>query len=533
MKTKWKNIVLLAFAIILIPATVLTVYEITSLDDSEQELRKVYDQQLETILFSVNQYSQDILSEWVQRLEDVYKKSIEEKKLKELEEVFKSNPVFHQFLVIDQEEGNAKLIISDMGAVIITDSKKAEDLWNFSAVLHGNESKIARMNNYKKSNYTKLEPIDIYQPDGTINSNPQFVSLAFLMNNINDENDLAIVLLDTRNVLQRIVVPKIESLAQNQIVVSIYNKKEGRVVYSSNGDVTITIENAKDIWILPGYSLGISQSGTPIEEIISARRTINLAIVLFFDFCLLLAIWLIFSFLKKQEELSQHKSDFVSNVSHELRTPISLVKMYTESLEMGRVKEEKIPEYYRVINSETDRLSRIVNKILTFSRMDAGRKKFNFNKTDLNDLVAKIMNLYSHQMQELGYSLMMSQSEEKLWVNLDMDSAEEAITNLIDNAIKYDTQNKYIVVSSGIENNKGFFRITDKGIGIRQEDQKKIFEKFFRVSSGLVHNTKGSGLGLSLVKHIMDGHGGNVKVESQPGLGSTFTLFFPLANNER
>lgn len=535
MKTKWKNIVLLAFAIILIPATVLTVYEITSLDDSEEELRKVYDQQLETILFSVNQYSQDILSKWIEVLEISYNEVAESGNLEDLVSDIRSNPIFDNITFLNKKNGDIKQVVTGEGIFYESSGNKIIDdqFINWKPVIEKNREKIDRLINYKSSGYSKLEPIDFYDEDGNLFSSPQTTFMSFIIGRAESDFDIAIVQLNNKSVLQRILAPKIESMAQDQLVISIINKSQTRIIYSSNGDVNFMINNTKDVWILPGYALGISQAGTPIEEIISSRRTINVIIVLVFDFCILLAIWLIFSFLKKQEELSQHKSDFVSNVSHELRTPISLVKMYTESLEMGRVKEEKIPEYYSVINSETDRLSRIVNKILTFSRMDAGRKKFNFATTDLNHIVKKVMELYSHQMQELGYTFEIKLSEEKLLASLDMDSVEEAITNLIDNAIKYDTQNKNIIVSTGNDNSMGYFRITDKGIGIQLEDQKKIFEKFFRVSSGLVHNTKGSGLGLSLVKHIMDGHGGEVDVISQPGIGSTFTLLFPLDIKER
>ena len=535
MKTHWKNIILIILTAILVPATLLTVYEITSLNDSEEELRTIYDQQLETILFSVNQYSQDIISKWLTEAEEEYLKCVEKNNFDGIKEIVNSFIIFDVIIVVDEKQ-------LTVNRIFYNDSKFSPDLFegsdpnnkiDLTKLLNKNKEKIEKLFRYKKDGFTKYEPLEFNHEDLLLTHGESISLIGFAVAESGNKQSLLVVSLDDKRILQTVIAPKIESLAQEQLVVTIIRNYDNRVVYSSNGESDIIPQNTKPVWILPGYSLGITNAGESLESVIQWRQTVNIIVVVLFDLCLVAALLLILRYIRKESDLAQHKSDFVSNVSHELRTPISLVKMYTESLEMGRVKDEKKrEEYYHVINSETDRLSRIVNKILTFSRMDAGRKKFNFVKSDLNEIVEKIVSTYSHQLREMGYKFTIKLYEQALNVNIDLDSAEEAVTNLIDNAIKYDSEKKEIIVSTGMKAGYYYFSISDKGIGISKEEQKKIFEKFYRVSSGLVHNTKGSGLGLSLVKHIMDEHGGYVEVDSQINTGSKFTLYFPMGNKE-
>ncbi len=237
---------------------------------------------------------------------------------------------------------------------------------------------------------------------------------------------------------------------------------------------------------------------------------------------------MVFRNIKKEIQLAQIKADFVSNVSHELRTPLSLISMFAETLQMGRVKsEEKKNEYYSIIHSETSRLSGIVNKVLNFSKMEAGKRTFHMEKSDLNQVVENVFNTYKFHLQNNNFEFDYKCDGDLPPVNLDKDAVSEAIINLIDNAVKYSEENKVVILRTGEEKNYVFVEVEDKGIGISEADQKKVFEKFFRVSTGHVHNTKGTGLGLSLVKQIVDAHNGKILLSSTPGKGSRFKILLP------
>jgi len=230
----------------------------------------------------------------------------------------------------------------------------------------------------------------------------------------------------------------------------------------------------------------------------------------------------------KEIALARIKSDFVSNVSHELRTPLALIRLYAETLEMGRLKNpEKYHEYYQIIRKESERLSSLINNILDFSRIEAGRKEYDFRETDMRELVCNTMESYRYQIEQQGFTL-----EENVDpvppMKVDREAMTRSLVNLVNNALKYSQDQKYIGVNLYRDNGSVKLEVVDHGIGIPKTEQPKIFEKFYRVGDPLVHNTKGSGLGLSLVQHIVQAHGGAVQVESTPGRGSKFTISIPV-----
>jgi signal transduction histidine kinase len=235
-----------------------------------------------------------------------------------------------------------------------------------------------------------------------------------------------------------------------------------------------------------------------------------------------------YSNVTKEMALARLKSDFVSNVSHELRTPLSLIRLYAETLEMGRLTgPEKYQEYYRIIRKESERLTGLINNILDFSRIEAGRKEYDFRETDMSELVHNTLDSYRYQLEQNGF-----QFEEKIDevppMRVDREAMARSLLNLVNNALKYSQDRKYIGVNLYRDNGSVKLEVVDQGIGIPHQEQQKIFEKFYRVGDPLVHNTKGSGLGLSLVRHIVQAHGGEVAVDSTPGQGSKFTIVLPV-----
>jgi len=216
-------------------------------------------------------------------------------------------------------------------------------------------------------------------------------------------------------------------------------------------------------------------------------------------------------------------------VSHELRTPLALIRLYAETLELGRLSaKEKYQEYYRIIREESERLTSLINNILDFSRIEAGRKEYEFKETDLPELVRSTLDSYRFQIEQHGFAFEENISPNIPPVNVDREAIARSLLNLVNNALKYSKERKFIGVSLYRANGSVKLEVSDHGIGIPPAEQDKIFEKFYRCGDPLVHNIKGSGLGLSLVRHIARAHGGDVKVESTPEKGSKFTIELPL-----
>jgi len=278
-----------------------------------------------------------------------------------------------------------------------------------------------------------------------------------------------------------------------------------------------------------GLALGIKFQGTTVKAI--GRRWVLQAFLILGALSVLLIAGLTLAYrsVRKEVELARLKSDFVSNVSHELRTPLSLIWLYAETLELGRIKtREKKEEYYRIIRKESERLTALINNILDFSRIEAGRKEYDFRETDIAELVRNTLDSYRYQIEQQGFAFEQRIDSDIPAINVDREAIARALVNLVNNALKYSGDEKFLGVKLYRANGVLKLEVVDHGIGIARRDQSKIFEKFYRTCDPLVHNTKGSGLGLSLVRHITHAHGGEVEVESAPGKGSKFTLSLPL-----
>jgi signal transduction histidine kinase len=285
--------------------------------------------------------------------------------------------------------------------------------------------------------------------------------------------------------------------------------------------------------IFQGLTMGIRPFGTTIADI--SRRITRYLYLILGAISLLMGGGMIFAYRNVSRELAlaKVKSDFVSNVSHELRTPLALIRLYAETLELGRLSSPgKHQEYYEIIRKESERLSSLINNILDFSRIEAGKKEYSFRETDMADLVRSTLDSYRFEIEQNGFEF-----EQKIDNNLpplrvDREAIARSLLNLVNNAVKYSATEKYLGVHLYQRNGGVNLEVVDHGIGIPLKEQIKIFEKFYRVGDPLVHNTKGSGLGLSLVRHIVQAHGGVVAVESAPGLGSKFIITLPVQNSE-
>ena len=280
-----------------------------------------------------------------------------------------------------------------------------------------------------------------------------------------------------------------------------------------------------------GLSLGIKFQGTTARAISDRWVWQSFLILGVLSILMIGGLVLTYRSVNKQVALARLKSDFVSHVSHELRTPLALIRLYAETLELGRITTpEKKHEYYSIIRKESERLSALINNILDFSRIEAGRKEYDFRETDVAELVRNTLDSYRYQIEQQGFALE-EQIDPVPAVRVDREAIARALVKLVNNALKYSDNEKFLGVRLYRDKSLLKLEVSDRGIGIKRHEQSRIFEKFYRTGDPLVHNTKGSGLGLSLVRHITHAHGGQVEVESTPGRGSKFTLSLPLTQH--
>ncbi len=225
--------------------------------------------------------------------------------------------------------------------------------------------------------------------------------------------------------------------------------------------------------------------------------------------------------------VAELQSDFVSAVSHEFRTPLTSMRHLTELLEDGVVTTETARgEYYSLLSQETRRLHRLVEALLNFARMESGRYRFRFERTDSAQLVRDVIEEFKREKLAEGFDVRF-EAEAGLTCSIDRESLALGIWNLLDNAVKYSGECRTIRVAVERRCGRAAIGVRDGGLGIAPRERKAIFEKFVRGDSARASEAKGAGIGLALVKRIVVGHGGTIEVESEPGKGSTFTILLP------
>jgi signal transduction histidine kinase len=263
----------------------------------------------------------------------------------------------------------------------------------------------------------------------------------------------------------------------------------------------------------------------------SVRRQIMIFTAAFGVLLLVIAAGIVATWrlIRRETEMARLKADFVANVSHDLKTPVSVIRMFGETLEMGRLPNEAARrEYYRVITRESERLTHLIDNVLDFSRIESGRRTYTRVPTAVEPLVRETLEAFSYPLAQEGFKVQTHMAADLPEVPLDAEAVGQALGNLIDNAIKYSAERKALALEARVVAGMLALTVADEGLGIPREEQERIFDKFYRVGRSETQGRRGSGIGLALVRHVADAHGGHVTVESRPGEGSRFTLWLPL-----
>ncbi|MFK5922853.1 MAG: HAMP domain-containing sensor histidine kinase [Verrucomicrobiota bacterium] len=303
---------------------------------------------------------------------------------------------------------------------------------------------------------------------------------------------------------------------------------------SYEGDWSKSLVSTEVGSILPRWQVA-AYLINPKELMLSARnlRLTMLLLVAVLIIAIGIGGWLIIKVTSREMYLARQKTDFVSNVSHELRTPLTSIRMFSELLgRVGEVDDAKRVEYAGIIDSETGRLTRLINQLLDFSKMERGGKRFEFEALPVVSLVSETVENYRHSLEADGGTLIFHQGTEteNLQVKGDSDALSQIVLNLLSNAEKYggaspeiEVEVEAVSAEASIE-----IRVKDRGAGIDRREVAKIFDKFYRVDDSLASGIEGSGLGLSLARQLARAHDGELSYRRRPGGGSCFVLSLPV-----
>ena len=329
------------------------------------------------------------------------------------------------------------------------------------------------------------------------------------------------------SILYRVLQSNVNSGKTGWIVKGRDEKPILKSENSPSGSITVrtNFEGGFPPWFVELYQ----NDPDLFETFLFSRRGIYFYMFILLAGILIFGLALTIRTVAHELELSKMKSDFVSTISHEFKSPLSSIRQLAEMLQSGRVpSENRRQEYYDVLVEQSERLTLLIDNILDFAKIEEGRKKFDFQTVDIGLLLKEIVSVIQDQVRHKDFVIQVEMGKPLPAIKADKESITQAITNLIDNAIKYSGDAKNIIVRAFVEDQYLIITVKDFGIGIRKEEIDKVFERFYRGGDELTRTVKGSGLGLTLVKQIVEAHHGKVSVESEAGKGSTFMVALPI-----
>ncbi|MFY0687282.1 MAG: HAMP domain-containing histidine kinase [Cyclobacteriaceae bacterium] len=517
-----QKLIIIIIGTILLPIAAYVMYELSNIDENEEVIEGIYRDQLETILFSVNQYSNDVMSSFVGKIEEQYDPG--SVALKQDLTALLSLSGFNAFIISPLDSVSTVKPFSYNGTPYPNFMTRIGERFignvSFEAFAQGQE--VQQLKQYARTGYRKLEPVAL------VNIEEDMYQIIASVVIIQEQPYLFTGFIEPLSFVQEVMSPKMQEISQDQMVIALSREDDPGLLYSTdslNNDIFVTSK----MWLFPEFLVGVSPQNETVSQLVSKRLRNNLIAVGLLIVLLVIGFTLIIKSLNNEMRLAHTKAEFVSNVSHELRTPLSLISMFAETLMLGRVKrEEKKQEYFEIIFKETHRLSNIVNRILNFSRIEANKRIYSMAPVELNSLMAEVIQDYAFHLDRNGFKYKLTKSAGEALIDGDREAIYEAVVNLVDNAVKYSNEKKELEIEVSLAGDETSIRVTDWGRGIPAEKKEHIFEKFYRGGYGDVYSTQGAGLGLSIVKHIMDAHHGRIEVESKEERGSTFELVFNL-----
>jgi signal transduction histidine kinase len=280
---------------------------------------------------------------------------------------------------------------------------------------------------------------------------------------------------------------------------------------------------------LEGFALAAELPGDdPAAALAFRNRTLYIALLVLLYIGIGVGFGLTIREMRRAYKLSRLKTDFVANISHELRTPLTSVRLFAETLREGRAESpEEVRECVELLSSESERLSNLVEKLLSWSRLESGRQMLQQEKTQVPALLDEIKDAYRAQQLPATYQTEVEQDLPA--VNVDRDAMAQVVLNLLHNAVKYTGDDKRIRLRARRAGRSVAIEVEDNGPGVRQQDRRRIFERFYRADDLLSRKTEGTGLGLAISKKIVEAHGGRIELDSKLGEGSTFRIVLPAA----
>lgn len=282
-------------------------------------------------------------------------------------------------------------------------------------------------------------------------------------------------------------------------------------------------------WNTQGYYFGVqflNREAQIINQmgIWSFSSIVLLVVIVFFAYTLFVIL--------KQKRLSEIQKDFINNMTHEFKTPIATIAVSTEVLKSPDIirQPERLLNYTTIIENENKRLKQHVERVLQMAKLDKESIELKKENVNIHEVVQEVARGMNASLQEKQIELELSLTAQQPVISADKLHITNVVYNLLDNAIKYSAENPKVWISVKQGDKKTLvLEVRDNGIGVKEEDQKKIFEKFFRVPTGNVHNVKGFGLGLNYVKQIVEAHRGKISIKSHLGEGCTFRIYLPHA----
>jgi signal transduction histidine kinase/tetratricopeptide (TPR) repeat protein len=279
----------------------------------------------------------------------------------------------------------------------------------------------------------------------------------------------------------------------------------------------------------PDWTLQLYQPNVRLPKaLLTSRRGVFFAMFLLIAGILAFGFVLTLRSITREIELSRMKSDFVSTVSHEFKSPLTSIRQIAEMLETGRVpSENRRRRYYQLLLEQSERLSLLTDNVLSFARMEEGKREFEFDEVDAAGLLEEVVSPIRDRVRHDGFKIELAVAEGLPPIRADRAALSQVISNLIDNAIKYSGASRKVEIGAFGTESQAVLTVKDYGLGIPKAELPRVFDRFFRGGDELTRTVKGSGLGLTLVKQIVEAHGGTVGVESEHGKGSRFTLRLP------